>query len=165
MLFHRPVTVSDTNAMFSMNNYHEMFLFVFFVMENPSMYLSEMCYQVKMVIGIDVSGSTICRILKRNALTRKKFEMLHCKDQWHTHLSSWRRYPVILCGSMKLVVMHVHMYASLDIHLEDLHLFAIDLVAVELKYGSVNSDVLYDFIRGSIIPEMEPFDGSPRSPS
>ena len=36
------------------------------------------------------------------------------------------------------------------------------LLAVELKHGTVNSDIFYDFIRGFVIPEMEPFDGSPK---
>ena len=38
------------------------------------------------------------------------------------------------------------------------------MVAVELMTRSVNDDVFYDFVRGSLIPEMLPFGGSnPRS--
>ena len=32
-------------------------------------------------------------------------------------------------------------------------------VGVELTYGTVNGDVFTDFVRGTLIPEMEPFDG------
>ena len=34
------------------------------------------------------------------------------------------------------------------------------LVALELTDGSVDGDTYYDFVRGSLIPEMNPFDGS-----
>ncbi len=38
------------------------------------------------------------------------------------------------------------------------------ILAVDLKKGSVGGDEFYDFVRGSLIPEMVPFDGqSPRS--
>lgn len=38
------------------------------------------------------------------------------------------------------------------------------LVSLQLTTGTVNSDIFYDFIRGSVIPQMNPFDGcSPKS--
>ena len=38
------------------------------------------------------------------------------------------------------------------------------MVSLELEYGSVNSDNFYDFVRGSLIPNMHPYDGiSPKS--
>ena len=36
------------------------------------------------------------------------------------------------------------------------------LLGVELTAGTVNGDIFSDFIRGTLIPEMEPFDGSAR---
>ena len=38
------------------------------------------------------------------------------------------------------------------------------MLGVELSTGSVNGEKFYDFVRGTLIPEMLPFDGtSPRS--
>ena len=38
------------------------------------------------------------------------------------------------------------------------------MVSLELEYGSVNSDTFYDFVRGSLIPNMHPYDGiAPKS--
>ena len=38
------------------------------------------------------------------------------------------------------------------------------MLAVELKTGSVNGDDLFDYVCGSLIPEMLPFDGrNPKS--
>ena len=35
-------------------------------------------------------------------------------------------------------------------------------VGVELTYGTVNGDIFADFVRGTLIPEMEPFNGNPK---
>lgn len=37
-----------------------------------------------------------------------------------------------------------------------------ELVRVELTYGTVTGERFADFIRGTLIPEMTPFDGSPK---
>lgn len=38
------------------------------------------------------------------------------------------------------------------------------LLALEVTYSTVTQDELYDFVRGSLIPNMQPFDGiSPQS--
>ena len=33
---------------------------------------------------------------------------------------------------------------------------------VELTYGTVHGDIFADFVRGTLIPEMEPFNGNPK---
>ena len=43
-----------------------------FVMENPSVYLSEVCYNIHDIFGEAVSPPTICRLLKRYGISRKK---------------------------------------------------------------------------------------------
>ena len=38
------------------------------------------------------------------------------------------------------------------------------MIAVEMRKGSVNGDVFFDFVRGSLIPQMLPYDGdNPKS--
>lgn len=34
-----------------------------------------------------------------------------------------------------------------------------EIIAVDCKYGSVDGDVFYDFLRGTLIPRMQPFPG------
>jgi len=46
------------------------------VMDNPSMYLAEVCQAIRDVLGITVSASTICRLLRRCGLTRKKIRQV-----------------------------------------------------------------------------------------
>ena len=53
---------------------HEMIL-IALVMENPCMYLREMCLEIRSATAIDVSGS-LCRTLKRHGFTRKRIKLV-----------------------------------------------------------------------------------------
>ena len=54
---------------------HE-FLLITIVMENPCLHLHEMCSQIFHTTGVQVSGSTVCRVLQRNGFTRKKIKIV-----------------------------------------------------------------------------------------
>ena len=51
---------------------HMELLILGLILDNPSLYLSEVCEMVEDLSGILVSQATICRLLKRYGLTRKK---------------------------------------------------------------------------------------------
>ena len=53
-----------------LDTHHELFV-VALVMASPSYYLGEMCQAVEKVSGLQVSEETICRIHRKNGLTRK----------------------------------------------------------------------------------------------
>ena len=55
----------------SLTSSEEMFV-VGLAFENPCLYLRELCQQVQDISGLSVSVSTICRLLRRHGLTRKK---------------------------------------------------------------------------------------------
>ena len=44
------------------------------VLENPSMYLQEICQEVHHATGKQVSPATVCRLLARHGFTRKKIQ-------------------------------------------------------------------------------------------
>ena len=46
------------------------------LMENPSLYLSELCHRVWTITGIHVTNSTFCRIIHRHGFTRKKIQQI-----------------------------------------------------------------------------------------
>ena len=46
------------------------------VLENPSIYLHEVCQEVKQCFDIAVSPATICKLLKRYGVTRKKIRQV-----------------------------------------------------------------------------------------
>jgi len=59
----------------SLNDTDEIYI-VSLVLENPSMYLQEICQEVYNVLGKQVSSPTICRLLGRHGFTRKKIQQV-----------------------------------------------------------------------------------------
>lgn len=50
---------------------HELYI-ISLLLENPGLYLDEICSKIRDSTGVTVSGSTVCRVIRRNGLTRKK---------------------------------------------------------------------------------------------
>ena len=46
------------------------------LLENPSLYLGEICQKIQSTFSIQVTPSTVCRIIKRNGFTRKKIQQV-----------------------------------------------------------------------------------------
>ena len=46
------------------------------LLDAPTLYLSEVCQTVLRITGVQVSPPTICRIIHRNGLTRKKVQQI-----------------------------------------------------------------------------------------
>ena len=46
------------------------------IMESPAMYLTELCQDLLNVFGIEVSPSTVCRLLRTYGFTRKKIQQV-----------------------------------------------------------------------------------------
>ena len=62
-----------------LDEFHETYI-ICLLAENPSLYLSELCQRIHDSTGTTVSGSTVCRLLKRNNITRKNLFTLLDKD-------------------------------------------------------------------------------------
>ena len=54
---------------------HELYV-IALLHENPGLYLREICSMINEVTGISVSGSTVCRILHKNGISRKKLSKI-----------------------------------------------------------------------------------------
>ena len=151
------------------------------ILERPSMYLSELCSEIYKVTGKDVSASTGCGLLARHGLTRKKIQQIakqRCVEHrasfmarmysYKHHLLVWvdetgsehrdyvRQYGYAIRGeravSHRLLGRGQRVSAIAAISTEG-------VVTVDLHKGSVDTDVFADFVRGSLIPNMQAFDG------
>ena len=58
-----------------LSQYDEL-LIIGLLMDNPSLYLGEICCRIECSTGIRVTPSTICRIIHRHGLTRKKIQQV-----------------------------------------------------------------------------------------
>ena len=144
-------------------------------------YLSEICQQVVDVTGISVSPSTICRIIHRNGLTRKKVQQvaLQRSSQYRNAFMSqvlvfqpemfvWvdesgcdrrdhvRRYGYALRGQRPVY----HRFLERGKRVSAICALSMNgVLCVDLTHGTVDGSKFFDFIRGKLIPEMQPFDG------
>ena len=58
-----------------LDEFHEFYI-LGLVIENPGLYLIEICKKIQAATGAVVSGPTVCRVLKRNGYTRKKIQQV-----------------------------------------------------------------------------------------
>ena len=164
-----------------LDEHHEL-LIMALVYENPCLYLRELCHAIHEATGVIVSGSTVCRTLRRIGFTRKKVQQIArqrlCEFraafmaqvlQFPREFFVWvdetgsdartniRRFGYSLLGQSpqysRILTRGKRVSAIAAISSEG-------LLGVELTSCSVNSDKFFDFVRGTLIPNMQPFDGS-----
>ncbi len=153
-----------------------------FILDNPSLYLSELCRKVYEVVGIQVSQSTICRTLKRYGFSRKRIRqvalqrcyllrgafMAQCIT-FSRDIFVWadetradardhvRRYGYAIrgmrpvCHRLLARREHINRIAAVS---------STGIVALELTNGTVKGEKFFDFLRGTLIPNMLPFNGT-----
>ena len=149
------------------------------IFEYPAMYLDEIVREIANFLEVEVSLSTVCRLLKRYGITRKKIRQVaqqRCyvlRGMYIAHIYNFdinmlvwldetgtdkrdqlRKYGYALRGDTP----HYHRLLSRGQRTNAIACMCIEgIVALELVNGTVNGDVLYDFLRGSLIPNMQGF--------
>ena len=151
------------------------------LVENPSLYLKEICRKIYATTGVIVSESTVCRLLKRNGLTRKKIIQVarqRCTEYRGMFMADALQYPsnwlVFLdetgCDNRDHIRTHgysfmgippvYHRFLSRGTRISAISAISQEgLLCYEFNNGTTNGDKFYDFIRGSMIAEMQPFPG------
>ena len=164
-----------------LDNHHSVYI-IGLIMDNPTLKLREIVQMVEEISGSIVSTSTLCRLLASHGYTRKKIqhvalqrridlrasymadaslfpkEMFVWVDETGSNLKDMLRlYGYALCGERAIS-------RKLLIRGQRISSIAAICTAADMTTESVNGEKFYDFIRGSLIPAMLPFDGSnPRS--
>lgn len=164
-----------------LKEYEEMFV-IGLVLETSSLYLKEICAQVEVFSGIQVCDATICNLLHRHGFTKKKIRQVALQRSlrsrgefmakalmYKKELFVWldesgsdnrtymRKYGYAIKGEVPLC----HRLLVRGQRISAIAAIACDgLVSLELSTGTVNSDFFYDFVRGSLIPQMSTFDGT-----
>ena len=168
-----------------LDSHHEIYI-VGMILDSPTLQLSEIASKVEEMSGTVVSTSMLCRLLASYGMTRKKVQhvaLQRCLDlraslvanvfTFSKEMFVWvdetgsnmkdmlRKYGYALRGERavcpRLLVRGQRISAISAMSTEG-------IVANELTNDSVNGEKFFDFVRGSLIPEMLPFDGySPKS--
>ena len=160
---------------------HEEIYVVGLILNSPSLYLKEVCRDVGEIFHISVSQPTICRVLRRYGVTRKKIRqvalqrceslrgafMAQCllfkRDTfvWVDETGSDRRNCVRKFGyALKGTRAVYQRHLSRGLRVNALAaMSSTGIMATQLTTGSVNGEFFFDFLRGTLIPLMKPFDG------
>ena len=161
-----------------LDEFHETYI-ICLLAENPSLYLSELCQRIYDSTGTKVSISTVCQLLKRNNILRKKMVYI-ARQRYLEHRAAYManilNYPadwlVFLdetgCdnkdGVRKQGYSFVGESPTSSIFLNrGARISAISalsqdgLTCYELINGTTNGETFHDFVRGSLIPEIQPF--------
>lgn len=152
------------------------------VFENPALYLGEICQHVKDVLTVDVSPPTVCRLLKNFGITRKKIRQV-AKQRCDALRGSFRAQSFLFKRDMFVWVDetgadhrdHIRKFGYALSGLTPTYhrslargervnaiaaLTANGILATEIKTGTVNGERFFDFIRGTLLPLMKPFNGT-----
>ena len=156
------------------------------IIDSPSKYLSELCSAIEDVCGKRVSPSTVCKIIHKHGFTRKKLQhvakqrSLLYRGEYMAEIQMYNRDCFVFidetgCSSkdhtrkfgyaLRGEAAVEHRWVHRDNRISAIAAMTTSgMLAVELKTGSVNGDDFFDYVRGSLIPEMLPFDGrNPKS--
>ena len=158
-----------------LDDHHEL-LIIALLIENPCLYLHEICELIKEASNLEVSASTVCRIIHKNGFTRKKVQTIakqrsidyraqfqaQCHFVWVDETGSDARDHIRKFGyQFQGIAPTYHRFLDRGKRISAIAAISDEgLVAVELIQGTVNSNFFSDFVRGTLIPEMEAFDGS-----
>jgi transposase len=165
---------------------HNELLVIGIIMENPTLYLEEVSKHILSIANISVAPSTICRLLRRYGITRKRVRQVALqrndvfRGTFMAHYSLFsrdnfvwldetgsdardhiRKYGYALRGMRPVT----HRFLSRGRRTNAIAALSQDgMIALELVSGSVNGDIFFDFVSSALIPMMMPFNGiNPRS--
>ena len=156
------------------------------ILHSPTLYLSEVCQKAFELTGITVSAASICRLFKRYGITRKKVRqvalqrcytvrgafMAQClmfKREmlvWTDETGSDSRNHIRKYGySLRGMTTECHRLLFRGNRINAISAMSSDgMVALDVTTSTVNGETFFDFLRGTLIPNMLPFNGSnPRS--
>ena len=164
-----------------LDDLHELFI-IGIVMENPCIYLTEICQAIYEATGVKVSSSLVCRTLQRNGFSRKKASQVAKQRYiqyravflsqvmafnlkyfvWLDETGSDARNHIRKFGyALRGMTPEYHRVLSRGQRMSAIAaISSAGLVCVDLTKETVTGAKFLDFVRGTLIPEMEPFDGS-----
>ena len=151
------------------------------LLDAPTLYLSEVCQTVLRITGVQVSPPTICRIIHRNGLTRKKVQQIALqrssvyrgdfmadvqwfspdKFVWVDETGCNKKDQIRRCGyALRGEYPVYHRFLHRGQRISAITALSADgVIALELTKGTVDGSKFVDFIRGKLIAEVQPFDG------
>lgn len=162
------------------DNHHRLYI-ISLVLENPSIYLAEICSEIKNITGVQLAPSSICKLLAEYGFTRKKIQhvaLQRCLEYRAAFIADICNYTkemivwVDETGCDKRSLLRKYGY-SLRGERAVCHRLLVrgtristiaamswtGIVGFEVTTESVNGEKFCEFVKGTLIPNMLPYDG------
>ena len=163
--------------------HHEEELFVIgAVFASPATYIYELCQEIKAIFEIIISPATLCRLLHSYGITRKKIRQVALQRSYSLrgafraqcslfdpdmfvfvdetgsdHRDHIRKYGYALRGSTPESTRQFGRGQRTN---SIVGIATDGVVALEMTTSSVDRNIFFDFVRGSLIPNMQQFNGT-----
>ena len=159
-----------------MDDHHELYI-VGLILANPTMQLSELCSKVQEISGTEVSVSTLCRLLARYGFSRKRIQRVaslrndDLRGKFMADVVSFNRDMLVWIdesGCNNKDCLRTYGHSIRGERAVSRHLLVrgrrISVIAamsskgildIELTTGTVNGEIFCDFVRGTLIPQMQ----------
>ena len=169
---------------FTLDHHHRLYI-IAIVLENPSTYLKEICFKIKQITNMIVTPSMICKILSRHGFSRKKIQhvalqrsliyraayLANCtyfpkemlvwvdetgcdkRDMLRRYGYSFRGQKAV-CRRLLVRGRRISAIAALTCQ---------GILDVAITTQTIDGEKFCDFIRGCLIPNMLPFNGTNQS--
>lgn len=164
-----PLRRCGTPSKRKLDDHHELYI-IGLVTENPGITLREICSKIEEATYVQVSGATVCRVLRRNGFTRKKIMQVakqrtmefrasfiahalqfpHNFFVWVDETGSDRRDQVRKFGyALKGLTPVYHRLLARGTRVSSIAVMSSEgVLDFELSAGTTNGDKFFDFIRG-----------------
>lgn len=164
-----------------LDEHHESYI-VCLVINSPTLYLHEVVEKVYEITGTSVSVPTICRLLAKHGITRKKVKQtaiqrnMAFRGAYFADISQYSRDMFVWVdetGSDARDMLRKYGYAIRGERASVQRLFvrgnrvssiaaisSIGLMDVHSTLSTNTGETFFDFIRGSVIPNMHPYPDS-----
>ena len=160
---------------------HDELIIVGLLLDDPSLYLSEVCQRITLLSGFEVSPATVCRVIHRNGFTRKKLQRIalqrsvEYRGRYFAEIQFYdvkqfiwvdetgsddrdqrRKFGYSLRGEAAVSHQILHRGRRISAIAA---MSTNGVVAYDLVQGTVNGQRFLEFLQGKLIPEMLPYDG------
>ena len=171
-------TRSDRPNCRKLDDQHELYI-LGLLMDNPGLYLRDVCLKVTEATGVQLSASTVCKLLQRHGYSRKIIRQVakqRSEEQrgifmartfpyprnffvWLDETGSdcrshTRKYGYSLKGVTP--IYHRHLVRGKRIS-SVAAMSSQGVMTYDIFSGTMNGDRFLDFVRGMLIPCMQPF--------
>lgn len=152
------------------------------ILQKPGIFLHEITNELRVILGLDVSESAVCKVIKKAGFSRQKLATyaLQRDDslrlQFKTDVAMYTRESLVFVDetgtdSKDAVRTHGYSLRGKPLHAQKLlvrgeHVSAIvamsmeGILALKIVRGGVDGDAFYNFACESLLPRLMPYNGT-----